>query len=307
MKRAGNNPRPRAARGAILAALALALFAGAVPGRAQSPVPTDPGDRTLQAGGSEMVVPGRAIGLESAWEVEIPGSLLDVGKYSARCPVELRIEQAIPTSDGYRYTFRFTILEPGRHDLAPLLERRDGTPGEDLPKLVVETGSLLPPDQILGVKPVRIGEGLRFGGYTRMMILLAIAWVVGLALLIRVGRKRAPKVEQIPDAYVPTAADLLQPLVLRAAEGTLDKDGKARLERLFIAFWREKLRLGEAPMTRVMATLRKHKTAGELMENLSLWFHSPSQSPKTDVAILMEPYRQIAAADIESRLKEAGT
>jgi hypothetical protein len=250
----------------------------------------------------ELTAPSRAIGLEATWELELDGSLLDVRRYSLRSPVELRIEEVSPVEGGYRYRFRYTVLEPGRHDLKSLLERRDGSTTDDLPALVVETASLLPVDEIIGVEPVQIGEELLLGGYTRTMALLAVVWLVGLALLILVGRKRVPLIVPHAEEPQPTVADLLQPLVLRAAEGTLDHDGKARLERLFIAFWREKLGLENTPMTEVMTSLRRHVVAGELLENFTQWFHRPSQLPVIEVSALMEPYREINAAEIESRM-----
>ncbi|MCH7225892.1 hypothetical protein MLD59_07090 [Verrucomicrobiaceae bacterium E54] len=249
----------------------------------------------------ERRAPSRAIGLEATWEVELDGSLLEVVGYSSRAPVELRIEDATPADGGYRYRLAYTVLEPGRHNLAALLECRDGSPTDDLPALVVEVDSLLPGDGIIGVQSVRIGEEVRIGGYTRMMVLLAIGWLVGLALLILLGRRRVPKPAVVVEASQPTVADLLQPLVLRAAEGSLDRNGQARLERLFIAFWREKLGLGDASMARVMDRLREHEVAGELMKHLTEWFHHPSQSPAIEVPALMEPYREIAALQVEGR------
>ena len=79
----------------------------------------------------------------------------------------------------------------------------------------------------------------------------------------------------------------------QAAAGTLDTEGRARLERMIFSHWREQLGLPEqGDPAELHRQLRQHEDAGALVRGLEDWLHRPPGTAAVDIAALLEPYRK---------------
>jgi len=249
---------------------------------------------SAQARDERTASPGVRAHLE---QLVLPGSELEAKPADRKAPVMLRVLATWPHGSARRYDLEWTGFEPGKYDLAQYLVRKDGTQASDLPAIGVEVTALLPPGQVLpGALPVR--DPPRYGSYWLLMGLFAVAWVAGLVVILFVGRRR--RLHAIAVAAPPrTLADRLRPMVEAAAAGRLDVAGKADLERLLLAFWRERLGLTGTTAAAAMVVLRAHPEAGALLRQLEAWLHVPVPAPTIDVAVLLAPYRDVAADALE--------
>ena len=94
-----------------------------------------------------------------------------------------------------------------------------------------------------------------------------------------------------------TVADQLRPLVESAITGKATIEDKAALERLLIAFWRERLDLHGLSASAALGTMRANAEAGELLAAIERWLHARPSSANTvpDLAQLLKPYTTRAA------------
>jgi len=232
-------------------------------------------------------------------QLVLPGPELSARPTPRGAPIVLRVLGTWPHGTDFRYDLEYCGLEPGRHDLAAWLVRADGSPAAGLPELAVEIRALLPPGQ---VEPHELAtrDPPSLGRYSRWVIAAAVLWVAGLVAILRVGRRSRAAA---PGPAAPaTLADLLRPMVESAARGSLDEAGKARLERLLLAFWRRRLNLDGLPAVEALARMRGHAEAGALLRRLEAWLHRPPAArEEIDLAALLEPYRSAAPEEAEAR------
>lgn len=225
-------------------------------------------------------------------QVVLPGSELVPAPSDSKSPVLVRVLGTWPHGDGHRYDLEWTGLEAGRFDLVRWLVRKDGTPADGLPPLEVEVDSLLPPGQ---VEPADLAPTApeRLGGYRTLQIAAGVLWAAGLLAILFVGRRfrRTRAAVSAP----PTLADRLRPLVERVVAGGADVAAQAELERLLLAFWRERLDLREHKAGDAIAVIRRHPEAGALLRQIEAWLHQPLPPAGIDPATLLAPYRTAAA------------
>lgn len=224
-------------------------------------------------------------------DVLLPGPELRVKPDpEGRSPVVVRIVATYPHGTaGFRYHLSWFAYEPGTHNLADFLERADGTPAAGLPAVAVQAESLLPPGPP-GMLADFAAPVPRMGGYRTALIVGGGVWVAGLIGLVCWRRQRATATTAAAAAELPLT-DRLRALVDQARIGTLDADGKARLERLVLGFWREKLQLTNLPIPDAIRSLRDHPEAGGLLRQVEEWLHSGrSSSQESDMAALLAPY-----------------
>lgn len=233
-------------------------------------------------------------------DLVLPGSELEVLPQTAKTPVVLRIVDAAPHGTDMRYVIEWTGLDVGRHDLRAFLRRKDGTDASNLPEIAVETRTLLAPGF---VKPHarEAGDVRGFGGYRTWMIVLGVAWAIGLALILLSFRKK--RAHEAALARPRTLADRLRPLVERAMAGTLSSAERAQLELGLVAYWRRKLGLDAQRPDEALAALRRHGEAGPLLNQLDAWLHKrrtgERDAERVDVAALLAPYKDLPADAID--------
>lgn len=235
------------------------------------------------------------VGMEGRLEVILPGPVLEARPIEHKARLIVRIAETRPRGPDLWYDLRYIGFVPGRYDLRTNLVRLDGSSLTNLPALPVEVAPLLPAnhDGIL-VETARSPLG-RLGGYRAFMTAAGVAWLL-LLVPLAWRRRRGPAARQAPAAE-PTLADRLRPLVEEAAAGRLSSDGQARLERMLLNYWRDRLDLGALDMAEAVRRLRGHAEAGELLRALEGWLHRPPGAAGVpDVGQVLEPYRNLPAS-----------
>lgn len=226
-------------------------------------------------------------------QVVLPGSELEPVAVTDKTLVVIRIDAVYQHGTAFRYDFVCYGLEPGEYDLREFLKRKDGSSNVDLPPLRFLVESHLPAGQI---EP----HGLNFaslpwlGGYRLLMILASVMWLAGLVWLVYPRRKKP--VADSPEAVAPpvSLADRLRPLVTEAMAGRLAPAKLAELERALVSYWRRRLNLESLTPVEAIARLKAHPEASPLVTQLENWLHRPAGDRNVDVALLLEPYRNIA-------------
>ena len=213
---------------------------------------------------------GRPLRLEG---LVLPGSRLEPAADPGRtAPLSVRIVAVAPHGEQLRYDLEVTGWEGGDHDLRAVLVRTDGTPTDDLPPLLLHTTTSLPAGSPRVSAPVPTPPA-HLGGYGQTLFLLGLAWLVGLALLLRLRRGDSPR--PTSGATPRTPADELAALVAKAGAGALDRGEGAAIERLVYEAWRKRLGLERTDPRRLVAALREAPAAAAALERLEGWLHAP--------------------------------
>ncbi len=234
-------------------------------------------------------------------DVILPGPKLTGKPINDVDPVVVRVTDAIAHGDGFRYRIEYQGMEPGNFDLAKFLVLKNGEAATDLPSILVQIRSLLPPGQI---QPNELTEGWlpRMGGYQILMVVLAVLWTLGLLGLIFLGRSR--KVQQQDDTPPTTLAEMLKQRIQKACENEADSKDLAELERMLVAFWQKKLNLTDDAPHQALAKIRQHDESGPLMRKIESWIHQPPSSRADDQNVdwesLLAPYRNLPTASLEA-------
>lgn len=231
---------------------------------------------------------GRVEGVELLGEELVAAPIVD-----DTVPLVLRIVETYPRASGFVYDMEFYGLDPGEYNLVDYLKPKEGgalTAGE-LAAVVVQVRSVLPPGQ---VEPRElVAEELVAGfGYLGWLIAGGVIWVCVLGWLIFGWRAKKEEGREGEEEIGLSLAERLRPVVEKARDGELSTAEQAKLERLLLAFWREKLGLVGAAPEEAMAALRADGEAGELLRQMEVWLHQPEGAGgEVDVAKLLEPYR----------------
>lgn len=232
-------------------------------------------------------------------EIVLPGSEL-VAKplEESRTPLVVRIVNTFAHGTAFRYTIVYYGLEPGTYDLRDYLLRKDGSSTEDLPPIPVEVHPAFPEEELRRVGDIELSDLPEVGGYKTALVILGVAWCVGLMALIFVGRK-SKSAKGAGEQKPLTLADRLRPLVEQASRGESSKDEQAQLERLLLGFWRKRLKLEDLSAVDGMAALKRHEEAGTLLRALERWLHRPGGDPDVDLAALLNPYANLPSDALE--------
>ncbi|MFZ4574368.1 MAG: hypothetical protein ACOYN0_08215 [Phycisphaerales bacterium] len=251
-----------------------------------------------------------SVGVE-ARHVYRAAAVLRTKPVAHRQPLLVRIADARPDGDAYLYDLRATAMVPGVHDLRTALERADGGAMDDLPLATIEAVSVLPKAH-RGVDPRPDPAPPALGGYRSLAIAAGVVW--GVPVLWFAGRaifrrRRAPVAAQA--IAPPTLADQLRPLVEAAIAGTAPVEDRARLERLLLAHWRERLSINAATAREALAVLKAHPEAGAILRAVEHWLHKPRAEGEAgpDISALLAPYRgsPVVGAVQEVELKPVST
>jgi hypothetical protein len=220
---------------------------------------------------------------------------------SGRSLVVVRLTGVYPHGTaGFRYDFSWFAYEAGKHDLTKYLERVDGAGPGELPPVEVEAIAALPPGPP-GHLPEFSAPAPKLGGYRTALIAGSILWAAGFIALL-CWRRRKPLLHSGATESDLPLADRLRPLLEQARAGSLDAEGRARLERLVLGFWRERLELTSLPLPLAVRQLREHVEAGALLRKVEEWLHSGKPSAgEAAVAELLTPYLSTPAAADSSR------
>ncbi|MCC6320228.1 MAG: hypothetical protein IT438_02190 [Phycisphaerales bacterium] len=223
--------------------------------------------------------------------------------FNNKSPVVIRIASSAADGSAILYDLRYIGVRPGRYDLRDALERADGGSLADEPEAIIEVVGILPEDhggELVGSP----GLGLpRLGPYRLGLIVLGAIWMFPLAVVIFRRLTRRRKVAATATVIAPlTLADQLRPLVEAAIEGLAGVEDLARLERLLIAHWRDRLGLAQRSTVEALHELRRHPIGGEILRGVEAWLHGPRNSTERapDVAAMLEPYRRVGVVRLDS-------
>jgi hypothetical protein len=232
----------------------------------------------------------------------LPGSELELAPLGPEAPFLLRIVAVQPHGDAFRYDLEYWGLEPGVHDLRTGLQRTDRSSTADLPPLEVEIASLLVPGRVEPHEPIE-GSLPRLGGYSTLLAFAGGVWLAILCYALLRGRRRTAATRASVRPL--SLAELLRPLVERAARGELDTTERARLELGLLRWWQRRLGWDALRPDEALALLRTHAEAGPLLRGLENWLHRPKGSVELgadDLAGLLRPYRDLTADEFTTPL-----
>ena len=239
-----------------------------------------------------LPVPTQRVGLPlTLTEIYIPGTALKAKPRRDRePPLVVRILEVKPAKDGSRYDFEVQGLEAGRHNLSDYLEPTDGSAAAELPEIPLEITSALPAGLSYPNKIER-GELPKLGGYRTTMTVLGGIWLAGLGAIL-IWKKKKPADQDQTNTPQASLAERLRPLVDEASKGKLTPDDRARLERLVIGHWRERLpEVAALSPAEAMTKLRTDPQASPLILALERWLHAPSSSTsQAEIEKLLSPY-----------------
>lgn len=221
-------------------------------------------------------------------QLVLPGAVLRVRPLEDRHqPLVLRMIETFPHGTAHRYDLEYYALEPGDYNLADYLQRVDGSDAEPLPSLPVRVFSTLPGGHIVPSEPGDANVG-RIGGYRWAISCAAAMWLVGLAALVLVGRRRPAEQEGAVELQEPLA-NRWERLLAEVRGHRLTKEREAELERNVIAFWRQELNLQQTPSAELIQSIRRDEEAAAMLDELDRWFHHPRRDGELDLNQLLSP------------------
>ena len=237
------------------------------------------------------------VGIEGKLEVALPEAGLTAATPERLSSVHLRIALTKPHGKLHYYDLRYTGRVPGDFDLRDFLLTANNLPATNLPPLPVSVSGILPVQHNGWLEEQAARNPALFGGYKKIAILVAALWVLALFVVFRFGRKAKADVVTAPAERPLTFAERLRPLLERAAAGKLSADEKALLERMLITHWQGRLGLHGKSGDEIIAQLRKHAEAGELLRALEDWLHRPPGSATVSVEAVLKPYHNLPAEE----------
>jgi len=235
------------------------------------------------------------VGMEGQLVVILPEAGLSAKAAERLSLIHLRIAYTRPHGTLTHYDLRYVGRVPGEHDLREYLVRTNGEPATNLPPLPVSIAGVLPAQHNGWLEEQAIRVPALFGGYRGISIVVVALWILAFFVILRFSRKRKAVAAEAPVERPPTFAELIRPLIERAAAGQLSADDKARLERMLITHWQRRLGLAGRSGDEMIASLRQHAEAGVLLRALEDWLHRPPGSVQVRVESVLAPYRDLPA------------
>ena len=233
------------------------------------------------------------VGMEGSLFVVLPGDQLEATPVGDRSKIIVRIHDILLHGTDKRYDLRYFGFVPGEYDLAKFLRNTNGTMPTNLPPITVRIRGILPEDHDGMLIDEEAGDFTLPGSYTAWLIGLGVVWLLAAWPLFLLGRKKKTPLGQVDGDDGPDLVARLRPLVEQAANGTLDTDGRARLERMIFSYWRERLGLPEdGDVAELHHQLKVHDEAGPLLRGLEDWLHRPPGTATVDIPALLAPYRR---------------
>lgn len=239
------------------------------------------------------------IGIEGTYYLRHPSASLQPLPANDDSPLVLRIVDVVRDKNSYLYEIRFIGLREGTHDLRDYLTGNAGQAHEiNSPQLVV-IQAVLPKDHDGTIEKYAAAGRYWAWPYRDLLRTGIVLW--GLATCAYLIRRYffQPPLIAATLAHQPTLADQLLPLVEAAVAGRLTTAGQARLERLLLAHWQQKLQLTSLAPDQALRQMRSHPTAGKLLRELEAWLHMRPGTHVVNVPALLAPYQSAAAIELE--------
>lgn len=230
-----------------------------------------------------------SVGTESYQSIVLDQSSYKVADQSEATPLLVKITAIEPTPEGrFVYKLSYTGLETGVFNLTDFLVSPAGDRLKD-PIATATIGSAIPTNAtfnaVLYTPPLHASAF----PYRLTLILGILAWAGCGALLFWPAKKQSPAAgsspsdppqtdspDEIPHAQ--SLADLLRPLVEKAADKSINADEKAELERILFEYWGKELELDHLNSVEQLRRILEHPEAGALLHTVEQWLYQPDSS-----------------------------
>ncbi len=229
------------------------------------------------------------LGVEQAAIITYGGPSLAVKPYKWGVAVNVRMAQVSGQASARIYDVRYLVNREGTFDLKDFLIAEDGRPLDGLPSFKFNGDPKLSKQLENRIRETEnIGVEIS-GHYYAKLLGLIVLWLGWLLLIIFYGR---PKPLPLAVAsLVPTLAEQLRELMARLEDGSLDAEGKAKLELLMLRCWREGLVPAEATMAEGWAAVSRDVNTAEALFRLELWLHRPASGvSRAEITALVAPF-----------------
>ncbi len=221
--------------------------------------------------------------------------------YSEEHPgLNLRIIQSTTLDDGKQNVeIAWVSNRIGEHQLSDYLQYTDGSKlAIDDSITVVNAFGILPPDHDGAIHGQMAEIKQPFLLYQQWLIVLGIAWFVGLIVLIIVTRPKREEVEEVVVEPQLSLADHLRQLLSKSQSNSISEEDQARVERLIYIYWQRHLQISEKSVQEAIPLMRADAKAGPALLELDKLFHQRERSSNYDAALA--PYTNISLAELES-------
>jgi len=232
---------------------------------------------------------------------------------SSNAPLAVKIIAIEPLPrGGFAYKLSYTGMECGVFNLTDFLVTPDGNRLKE-PIATVTIASVIPPDA--DYKAVHTQPPLQQKAfpYKLVSILSALVWAGCGAMLFwpRQTLKRdatplslgATQTDAEPATPVPPVmlADILRPLVERAANKSITAAEKARLESILFQYWGKELELDHLNSVEQLRRILEHPGGGALLRTIEQWLYQPdSQISEDEIASALKDYLEIPSPETHS-------
>lgn len=251
------------------------------------------GAASAQVEGARQQVP--TVGMEASVWVTVPGPTLEVVALPEDAPLRVAIATAEAADGATRYQLRYTGLVAEDFDLARYLRRIDGSTHTPIPPIRIVVAPLLRPGELLDVVlPAQPRERRPVADRTWLYAAL-VGWV-SLLVIVLWWRRRQRSIAPAPHRATEAFAEL-RSLAALAAEGRVTEEGRARLERLLIGYWRARLDLGDSPPADALRRLLRHEDSGPVLRAVRDWAHHPDRPTPAELASLLREYAREDGAE----------
>ena len=237
--------------------------------------------------------------------------VLDRPDYSAtpqdyNAPMWVQIEQVEPLNDGrFLYRISYTGLETGVFNITDYLQKSP-TARLSEPIVAVAVRSVIPKRALSDFgEPPGVVRRKAFP-YQRLLGVLGAIWLGWGLWLLRQRRQSAqsPCSDEKPTVSEQTApappprrqqvlANVLQPLVEKAAIKTISTKEKALLERILLLFWGQKLELDHLNDAEQLRRILAEEEAGALLRTIEDWLYQPASEISAEtIEETLTPYQK---------------
>jgi len=251
-----------------------------------------------------------SVGTENQASILIPRKDCFVAPQSPSTPLLLRIANITPAENGqFRYQLLFSGLERGTFNLTDYLVTPDGERLRE-PVETVTVRSLISPPVTYSALELDAPSTKRPTPYFGILIFVALAWSACgfflfrntlyalLRFLFKFRKKTSPASDPQQESAPapPTLADILRPLIEKAAQKTITTEEKSRLEQIIFLYWGEFLEIEYLDSVEQLRRILEHPTAGELLRTVEQWLYQPeSLITKEEITAALNPYMDLPA------------
>ena len=254
-----------------------------------------------------------SVGTESIQSVVLDQSTYKVAEVTDTTPLLVRINAIESTGNGtFSYHLSYTGLETGVFNLTDFLVTPTGKRLKE-PVSTVTIGSVIPPNATYSALSTEPPFQPNAFPYRLTLLVGALAWAGWGAFLFWPAKKHPPAQEHSPSELqqpdpaennVPdsrTLADMLRPLVEKAANKSISSQEKAALERILFQHWGRDLELDHLNSVEQLRRILEHPTAGALLRTIEQWLYQPdSLITEEEINTALESYLGIPFSEMPS-------